>query len=52
MSLAWRSPHYGHLGLTWAETADLPVIEALALQQGLQRYWQRDNEALRAARRK
>lgn len=52
MSLAWRSPHYGHFGLSWAATADLPVVEALALTDGLKRYWDRDTAAMRAARKK
>lgn len=52
MSLAWRSPHYGHFGIPWIETAALSVVEALALADGLKRYWDRDTAALRAARKK
>jgi hypothetical protein len=52
MTLAWQSPHYGHFGLPWAATADLPVGEALDLVAGLKRFWDRDGAALRAARRK
>jgi hypothetical protein len=51
MSLAWHSPHYGRFALTWAETAALPVGEALSLLKGLKTRWDEDNAALRKARR-
>lgn len=51
LTLAWRSPHYGHFGLTWNETETLTVIDAMALHGALKKYLDRDRDAVRASKR-